>query len=46
MDLMYVYENGEWSKTPEILLQAENGELLYLAERIPSWTSSATLDRE
>jgi len=35
-DLIYVYENGEWGKTPEILLQAEHGEVVY-RERIPHW---------
>jgi len=27
MDLIYVYENGEWGKTPVLLLQAEHGRL-------------------
>jgi predicted ABC-type ATPase len=37
MDLIYVYENGEWGKTPVLLLQAEHGEVVYRAERIPQW---------
>ncbi len=41
MDLIYVYENGEWGKTPEILLQAEHGEVVYRAERIPQWLAGS-----
>ena len=37
MDLIYVYENGGWGKAPEILLQAEHGEVVFRAERIPDW---------
>jgi predicted ABC-type ATPase len=37
MDLIYVYENGDWGETPVILLQAEHGEIVYRAERIPQW---------
>jgi predicted ABC-type ATPase len=41
MDLIYVYENGEWGKTPEILFQAEHGEVVYRAERIPRWLAGS-----
>ena len=41
MDLIYVYENGEWGKTPVILLQAEHGEVVYRAERIPHWLAGS-----
>ncbi len=41
MDLIYVYENGAWGETPEILLQAEHGEVVYQAERIPRWLAGS-----
>jgi predicted ABC-type ATPase len=41
MDLIYVYENGEWGKTPEIRLQAEHGEIVYRAERLPHWVAGS-----
>ena len=41
MDLIYVYENGEWGKTPMILLQAEHGDVVYRAERIPQWLAGS-----
>jgi predicted ABC-type ATPase len=41
MDLIYIYENGEWGKTPEILLQAEYGEVVFRAERIPYWLAGS-----
>jgi predicted ABC-type ATPase len=41
MDLIYVYENGEWGKTPAMLLQAEQGEVVYRAERIPQWLAGS-----
>ena len=36
MDLIYVYENGEWAEAPVVLLQADHGEVVDRAERIPS----------
>ena len=41
MDLIYVYQNGEWGKTPEILLEAEHGEVVHRAERIPQWLAGS-----
>ena len=37
MDLVYVYDNSQWGTTPRDLLQAENGEIVYLAENTPDW---------
>ena len=37
MDLVYVYDNSRWGTTPSVLLQAEDGEILYLAENTPDW---------
>jgi predicted ABC-type ATPase len=41
MDLIYVYENGEWGKAPKILLQAERGEVVFRAECIPYWLAGS-----
>ena len=41
MDLLYVYENGVWGETPEILLQAEHGEIVFQAERMPQWLAGS-----
>ncbi len=41
MDLIYVYENGGWGETPEILLQAEKGEVVFRAQRIPRWLAGS-----
>jgi predicted ABC-type ATPase len=37
MDFIHVYDNSQWGVTPRVLLQAENGEVVYLAEQIPDW---------
>lgn len=37
MDLVYVYDNSRWGIMPEVLLQAEGGEVVYLSEDIPEW---------
>jgi predicted ABC-type ATPase len=37
MDLIYLYENGGWGETPELVMQAEHGEVVFRAERIPNW---------
>lgn len=37
LDFVYVYDNSEWGVTPKVLLQAESGEAVYLAEQIPDW---------
>ena len=39
MDFAYVYDNSRWGMTPEVLLQAESGEVVYMAERLPDWLS-------
>ena len=35
MDAVHVYDNSGWGIAPAVLLQAENGEVVYLAERVP-----------
>jgi predicted ABC-type ATPase len=35
MDFIHVYDNGGWGVTPTVLLQAENGEVIYVAEQVP-----------
>jgi predicted ABC-type ATPase len=37
IDFVHVYDNSGWGVTPTVLLQAENGEVIYLAEEIPGW---------
>jgi predicted ABC-type ATPase len=37
MDLLHVYDNSGWGVTPKVLLQAEQGEVVYLADQIPDW---------
>jgi predicted ABC-type ATPase len=37
IDFVYVYDNSGWGVTPKVLLQAENAEVVYLAEQIPDW---------
>jgi predicted ABC-type ATPase len=37
IDFVYVYDNSGWGVTPKVLLQAGNGEVVYLAEQIPDW---------
>jgi predicted ABC-type ATPase len=41
MDFIHVYDNSTWGGAPTVLLQAENGELIYLAEQIPDWLMKA-----
>lgn len=41
MDLSHVYENGVWGEAPEILLEAEKGEVVFRAERIPRWLAGS-----
>ena len=36
MDLFYLYENGLWGKPPDILLQAEQGHIVYRAGTHPA----------
>ena len=37
MDFVHVYDNSGWGVMPRVVLQAENGEVIYLAEHIPDW---------
>jgi hypothetical protein len=37
IDFLYVYDNSAWGVRPSVLLQAENGEVVYLAEQVPVW---------
>ena len=41
MDFVHVYDNSAWGLTPTVLLQAEGGEVVYLAEDIPHWLAKA-----
>jgi predicted ABC-type ATPase len=37
MGFLYVYDNTRWGAIPKVLLQAEDGEIVYVAENIPVW---------
>jgi predicted ABC-type ATPase len=37
IDFVHVYDNSGWGVTPNVLLQAKNGQVIYLAEEIPDW---------
>jgi len=37
MDFIHVYDNSRWGIAPTVLLQAEGGEVVYLAEHMPAW---------
>jgi predicted ABC-type ATPase len=37
MDFITIYDNSRWGLTPAVLLQAEAGEILYLADEVPDW---------
>ena len=37
MDFIHIYDNSRWGNAPTVLLHAEIGEVLYLAEHIPDW---------
>ena len=37
MDFVHVYDNSRWGMAPTVLLQADGGEVVYLAEPIPDW---------
>jgi len=41
LDAIHVYDNSTWGGTPIVLLQAENGEVIYLAEQVPDWLMKA-----
>ncbi len=37
MDFVHVYDNSRWGVAPTVLLQAESGEVVYLARHMPDW---------
>ena len=37
LDFVHVYDNSRWGLPPTVVLQAENGEVIHLAEDIPEW---------
>jgi predicted ABC-type ATPase len=37
IDFIRVYDNSRWGIEPALLLQAEGGEIIYLAEDNPGW---------
>jgi len=37
MDLIRVYDNSGWGASPALMLQAEKGEIIYRAAKIPAW---------
>jgi predicted ABC-type ATPase len=43
IDFVRVYDNSGWDVTPKVLLQAENEEVIYLAEEIPDWLARTVL---
>jgi predicted ABC-type ATPase len=46
MDSISVYDNSRWGTTPAVILQAEKGETVYRAERIPTWLANALMEHE
>jgi predicted ABC-type ATPase len=43
MDFVSVYENSRWGITPAVPLQAERGEIVYRADQLPAWLTTALL---
>ncbi len=41
MSSIHVYDNSRWGATPTVLLQAENGDITYQSEHLPSWLVGA-----
>ena len=41
MDAIAVYDNGETDAVPRVLLQAEGGHVVYIAEQRPEWLEQA-----
>lgn len=37
MDFIRVYDNSHFGTAPAVMLEAEKGEIIYRAERIPAW---------
>jgi len=44
MDGIAVYDNGETDTVPRVLLQAEGGHVVYVAERRPEWLEQALVE--
>jgi predicted ABC-type ATPase len=45
MDFIRVYDNSGWGVPPTVMLQAEKGEIIYQARRIPGWLAKALKQR-
>ena len=43
MDAIAVYDNGETNTLPRVLLQAEGGHVVYIAEQCPEWLEQALM---
>jgi len=44
MDAIAVYDNGEPDTVPRVLLQAEGGSVVYVAEQCPEWLERALVE--
>jgi hypothetical protein len=44
MDAIAVYDNGEPDTVPRVLLQAEGGNVVYVAEHCPEWLERALVE--
>ncbi len=44
MDAIAVYDNGETDTVPRVLLQAEGGHVVYIAEQCPEWLEQALVE--
>jgi predicted ABC-type ATPase len=43
MDFIHVYDNSGWGTAPAVILQAARGEIVYRADQLPEWLSTALL---
>jgi len=44
MDAIAVYDNGEMDAAPRVILQAEGGHVVYVAEQRPEWLEQALVE--
>lgn len=44
MDAIAVYDNGETDTVPRVLLQAEGGHVVHIAEQCPEWLEQALVE--
>jgi hypothetical protein len=44
MDAIAVHDNGETGNVPRVLLQAEGGYVVYIAEQCPEWLERALVE--